>query len=328
MLDPAFTFTRPHPDPQPATHPPDVLAPSLGAVSGTHPGGPTLQALFLPQVAETFAPPRALFWEGDAAGHVFLVLEGCLRLYRIVQDGRRAILGFSYAGELLGVSFSAIYPFTAEAVTPVRLRRLARHRFNELVDNSQDLRSQRLAAICSEMTAAHDQIMRLGRTAADERVATFLLDIARRTGADAVTPVEIDVPFGRLDIADYLGLTVETVSRELSKLKRDGLISMRGPHKIILRRLGRLRDVARMDVDEPRRSERNRGALAFSQCASGRFSGLFNVGPGWGRWRTPCANLRKPPHARRTEADPLMRLGDSACGSRSTRNNELHGGRP
>ena len=68
--------------------------------------------------------------------------------------------------------------------------------------------------------------MRLGRTAAAERVATFLLHIARRTGADAVTPVEIDVPFGRLDIADYLGLTVETVSRELSKLKRDGLISM------------------------------------------------------------------------------------------------------
>ena len=252
MLDPAFTFARPHPHPQPATHPPDCVTSPLSVVSGTHPGGRTLQALFLPQVAETFAPPRALFWEGDAAGHVFLVLEGCLRMYRIMQDGRRAILGFSYPGNLLGVSSSAMYTFTAEAVTPIRLRRLARHRFNELVDDSQDLRSQRLAAICSEMTAAHDQVMRLGRTAADQRVATFLLHTARRTGADAVTPVEIDVPFGRLDIADYLGLTVETVSRELSKLKRDGLISMRGPHKIILRRLGRLRDVARMDVDEPR----------------------------------------------------------------------------
>ena len=67
-----------------------------------------------------------------------LVLEGCLRLYRIMHDGRHAILGFSYAGELLGVSFRNIYPFTAEAVTPVRLRRLARHRFHELVDGSQD----------------------------------------------------------------------------------------------------------------------------------------------------------------------------------------------
>jgi CRP/FNR family transcriptional regulator, anaerobic regulatory protein len=251
MLNPAFTFTRPHPDPRPATRPPDVLASSLGAVSGTHPRERTLQALFLPQVAETFAPPRALFWEGDVAGHVFLVLEGCLRLYRIVQDGRRAILGFSYPGDLLGVSSCDLYTVTAEAVTPVRLRRLARHRFNKLVDNSQDLRSQRLAAICSEMTAAQDQIMRLGRTSADERVATFLVDIARRTGADAETPVEIDLPFGRLDIADYLGLTVETVSREISKLNRCGLISMRGPHKIILRRLGRIRDIARMDVDEP-----------------------------------------------------------------------------
>jgi CRP/FNR family transcriptional regulator len=222
-----------------------------------------LQSLFLPQVVENFAPPQALFWEGDAAGHVFLVLEGCLRLYRIVQDGRRAILGFSYPGNLLGVSSRDVYTFTAEAVTPIRLRRLARHRFNELVDNSKDLRSQRLAAICSEMTAAHDQVMRLGRTAAAERVATFLLDIARRTGADAVTPVEIDVPFGRLDIADYLGLTVETVSREISKLKRDGLISLRGPHKIILRRLGRLRDIARMDVDEPGEVRGTRAHLRF-----------------------------------------------------------------
>jgi CRP/FNR family transcriptional regulator len=233
-----------------------------------------LQALFLPQVTETFAPPRAIFWEGDKAAHVFHVLEGCLRLYRIMQDGRgdkaahvfhvlegclrlyrimqdgrRAILGFSYAGELLGVSFRNIYPFTAEAVTPVRLRRLARHRFHELVDGRQDLRSQLLTKISSEMTAAQDQIMRLGRTAADERVATFLLHIARRTGADALTPVEINVPFGRLDIADYLGLTVETVSRELSKLRRDGLISMMGPHNIILRRLRSLRAIARMDGD-------------------------------------------------------------------------------
>ena len=141
------------------------------------------------------------------------------------------------------------YPFTAEAVTPVRLRRLPRRRFDELVDGSRDLRSLLLTEISSEMAAAQDQIIRLGRTAADERVATFLLDIARRTGADVVTPVEIDVPFGRLDIADYLGLTVETISREISKLKRDGLISTMGPHKIILRRLRGLRAIARMDGD-------------------------------------------------------------------------------
>jgi CRP-like cAMP-binding protein len=68
------------------------------------------------------------------------------------------------------------------------------------------------------MAAAQDQISYLGRTTAQERVATFLLNIARRSGAEMVAPVEIDVPFGRLDIADYLGLTVETVSREISNL--------------------------------------------------------------------------------------------------------------
>jgi Crp-like helix-turn-helix domain len=78
-----------------------------------------------------------------------------------------------------------------------------------------------------------------------------LLNIARRTGAEMVASVEIDVPFGRLDIADYLGLTVETVSREISKLKRDGLISTTGPHKIILRHLSGLRDIAGIDLDEP-----------------------------------------------------------------------------
>ena len=89
----------------------------LGAVSGPHPGGPTLQALFRPPVAETVAPARALFWEGEAAGYVFLVLKGCLRLYRIVQDGRRAIFGFSYPGDLLGVTSCEIHTFTAEPVT-------------------------------------------------------------------------------------------------------------------------------------------------------------------------------------------------------------------
>jgi CRP/FNR family transcriptional regulator, anaerobic regulatory protein len=254
MLDPAFTFPRSdrsheveptHPD-LPRS-PPVQPCPRPGAVAPE----PTLRAMFLAQVAETFTPPRAIFWEGDAAGHVFHVLEGCLRVYRILQDGRRAILGFSYAGDLLGVSFRATYPFTADAVTPVRVKRLARHRFHELVDASRDLRTQLLTEVSTEMTVAQEHIMHLGRTAADERVAAFLLHIARRTGADTATPVEIDIPFGRLDIADYLGLTVETVSREISKLKRAGLISTMGPHKIIVRRLRSLRDIARMDVDEP-----------------------------------------------------------------------------
>ena len=208
-----------------------------------------IDALFQSQVAERFAPQRAIFWEGDTASHLFQVLEGCLRLYRTTHDGRRAILGFVFPGDLLGLSHRERYSFTAEAVTPVRLRRLNHRRFQELMDEKPNLRPYLLAQICDELLSAQDHITCLGSTSAAERVATFLLDIAARNGSDAVTPFAIELPFRRLDIADYLGLTVETVSREISKLKRAGLISTTGPHNIVLRRLDSLREIARLYDD-------------------------------------------------------------------------------
>jgi CRP/FNR family transcriptional regulator len=250
VLDPTPAFA--HCDNRPPSSISDFAVSSSKRTS-TAPGGlaadPALKPLFLWGVAERFKPPRALFWEGDSATHVFHLLEGCLRVSRMMHDGRRAILGFRYAGDLLGLSFGETYLFTAEAVTAVRFKRTPRRRFHELIDNRPDLRLQLLAEIRSELMAAQDHIIRLGHTSAEERVASFLLNIARQAGSDAVTPVEIEVPCG-LDIADHLGLTVETVSREISKLKRNGLISKRA-HKIVLHRLDGLREVARMDVNEP-----------------------------------------------------------------------------
>jgi CRP/FNR family transcriptional regulator, anaerobic regulatory protein len=210
---------------------------------------PSLKELFADQVAERYTPPRAICWEGDPATHVFHLLEGCLRVCRTMEDGRRAILCFGYSGDLLCLSAIDTYLFTAEAVTPVRFRRLTRHRFADLVEADADLRAQLHAEVCGEMRTAQDQITRLGRTGADERVAAFLLNVAQRAGT-CTRPVEIEVPFGRLDIADYLGLTVETICREISKLKHDGMISMNGPHRIVLRRMRRLREIARMDAPE------------------------------------------------------------------------------
>ena len=211
----------------------------------------SLESLFGSQAGESFDPGQAVFWEGDAAGHVFHIVEGCLRVYRTLPDGRRAIVGFFYPGDLLGVSFRERYLFTAEAVSPVKLRRFPRRRFHQIVDETPHLRPQLLAKICDEMTAAQDQMILLGRKSAEERVVTFLLTIAHRSGADTRTPVEVELPVGRLDMADYLGLTIETVSREISKLKRDGLISLNGPHKVVLRRMRSLQDIAGLDEDDP-----------------------------------------------------------------------------
>src|SRR4051812_42407465 len=193
MSDPALNFAR-HGSHE---HPPSVVLPFPGgdlsydcAAAVPPPSELSIRGLFATQAAEKFTPPRAIFWEGDAAVDVFYLLEGCVRVHRTLEDGRRAILGFIRAGALLGVSFQKTYLFTAEAITPARLRRLPRRRFLSLVDESSNLRPKLHAEICSETTAAQDQIICLGRTGADERVATFLLKLPRRPCSDPRSPEE------------------------------------------------------------------------------------------------------------------------------------------
>lgn len=224
------------------------IAPSARSATlpsfGLAPATVNLESVFTSQPLETFEAGEALFWEGDAASHVFQIVEGCLRLCRILPDGRRAVTGFAFGGEMLGVSFLGSYLYTAEVVTKVRLRRLARGRFYAAVDGAADLRPQLLARICEEMGAAHKHMIVLGQLSAEERVVSFLLSAARRTGADIKKPVSIELPMSRLDIADYLGLTIETVSRVFSKLKRNGLVGLEGRHTVILRRMRQLQDLA------------------------------------------------------------------------------------
>ena len=204
----------------------------------------TLESLFGAQPMDKLAAGAAAFWEGDAASSVFQIAEGCLRLYRILPDGRRAIMGFVFAGETLGLSCQGSHRYTAEAVTPVRLRRISRARLRAMGEGAEQLQSLLLAKIFEEMSAAQQHIIVLGHLGAEERVAHFLVSAACRTGADQKRPVTIDLPMTRQDIADYLGLTIETVCRALSKLKREGLIAVEERHKVILLRMGRLQELA------------------------------------------------------------------------------------
>ncbi len=208
--------------------------------------GPTLKDLFGRQAVESFSAGEALFWEGDQAGQIFYVLEGMLRVYKILPDGRRAIMGFVYPGDVLGVSFQDLYLFSAEAVTAVKVRRFSRVRFFSLVNDSPDLRPQLFALLCDEMSAAQDQMLLLGRKSAEERVVSLLLAVHRH----CATGDEIELPMTRLDMADYLGLTIETVSRMMTSLARRGFIHATGRHKIALSKLSALRDIAGRDEHE------------------------------------------------------------------------------
>jgi CRP/FNR family transcriptional regulator len=207
---------------------------------------PTLKDLFKGQPTETFAAGEALFWEGDEAGQIFDVLEGVVRVYRIMSDGRRAIMGFIHPGDVLGVSFQNHYLFTAEAVTEVKVRRFARGRFFALINESPALRPQLFAILCDEMSSAQDQMLLLGRKTAEERVVSFLLAIHRKSASGA----EIELPMSRQDMADYLGLTMETVSRMMTSLTRRGLIGAGARHTVTVRKLSVLREIAGQEEDE------------------------------------------------------------------------------
>jgi CRP/FNR family transcriptional regulator len=156
------------------------------------------------------------------------------------------IIGFIHPGDVLGVSFQNRYLITAEAVTEVKVRRFARSRFFAMINESEALRPQLFAILCDEMSAAHDQMVLLGHKTAEERVVSFLLAIHRKRARGA----EIELPMSRQDIADYIGLTIETVSRMITSLTRRGLIYPGTRHTVTLRKLTTLREIAGRDEDE------------------------------------------------------------------------------
>lgn len=207
-------------------------------------------SVFSQQPTEAFAADQAIFWEGDEAKHVFLVAGGMVRALRLLADGRRVIVGFLRAGDLLGVSLKERYIYTVEALTTVTVRRVPRCRFDDELARQPRLREQLFSRLCDEMSAAQDQTVLVSRRSADERIAAFLQLMA---GSGAV-PRVVDLPMSRLDIADYLGMTIETVSRTITRLASAGIISPPGRRSIEVLRPEALRALARGEGFVRRRS--------------------------------------------------------------------------
>ena len=140
-----------------------------------HAAPSTFRNLFVTRPTESIAANEVLFWEGDPAEHLFEIVSGCLRLYRLMPDGRRAITGFMFPGEILGVSFRDRYLFSAEAVTHVKLRRYSRAQMENNLSRMPGLSRELLAMACDELSAAQDQMLLLGRKTAKERMKLFRL---------------------------------------------------------------------------------------------------------------------------------------------------------
>jgi CRP/FNR family transcriptional regulator len=165
---------------------------------------------------------ETLFEEGGRASHVFTLVQGTAKLTRLMPDGRQQVLGFRFAGDVLGYAGGTHNPFGAELLTPARLCRLERGRLDGLLRRYPALERRFLDLCVQELAQTQEQLVTVGRRTAEGRVAAFLLSLAeagrRRQQADPV----LDMPMTRADIADFLGLTLETVSRTLTAFRRRG----------------------------------------------------------------------------------------------------------
>jgi CRP/FNR family nitrogen fixation transcriptional regulator len=169
-----------------------------------------------------FVRGEEVFAEGDAGTFFYKVVSGTVRTGKLLVDGRRQIDAFHLAGDVFGLESGDRHRFTAEAVDDVVVIAYRRGRFASLVHDDPAFGELLMASMLTSLDRAHDHMVLLGRKSALEKMASFLLDMARRRpGADKVV-----LPMQRTDIADHLGLTIETVSRILTQMARDGLIRL------------------------------------------------------------------------------------------------------
>jgi CRP/FNR family transcriptional regulator, nitrogen fixation regulation protein len=187
----------------------------------------------------SFFRNQEIFAEGDSADCWFKVISGAVRICKWMADGRRHILDFCFVGDCFGLSDARIRAATAEAVEDLIVMCYPQRAADRLLDETPRLAREMYDRTLRELAQAQTRMLLLGRMTASERVASFLLEIADRCD----TPLSLDVPMLRSDVADYLGLTIETVCRTLSAFKHDGIIAVPTPQRIELRNRDALRDL-------------------------------------------------------------------------------------
>jgi CRP/FNR family transcriptional regulator, nitrogen fixation regulation protein len=188
----------------------------------------------------SFARNREIFAQDEPASTLHKVISGAVRTCRHFSDGRRQVGAFYLPGQMFGLELGSKRTFSAEAISCSKILVLKRSTLLALADQQDDLAFRLWDVTAQELRAAQDHVLLLMKTA-PERVATFLLGLADRTGKGG----SIDLAMSRRDIADYLGLTVETVSRAFSDFQSGGAIELPTSHRVVFQdrtALEKLRD--------------------------------------------------------------------------------------
>lgn len=187
-----------------------------------------------------FKRNAAIFNEGDPAHHVYKVISGAIRTCRVLMDGRRQIADFTLPGDFFGLDWQGEHGFTAEAIADAVVVSYPRSRLELIAETQVAVQKLLMSLLCKGLSATQNHVVMLGRQTAQERLAWFLLSILGRSDDDT----NLELPMSRLDIADYLGLTIETVSRGISQFKRQRLITVSGSHKVTLDNVAALEAIA------------------------------------------------------------------------------------
>jgi CRP/FNR family transcriptional regulator len=193
-----------------------------------------------------------IFRDGDEVLHFASILSGVVKLIKTTADGEQHIIGLMYAQDFLGHTFGKNHRFSAAAATEVELCTFPRRPFGRLLDDYPSMERWLFEFTVRELDHCRDWTLTLGRKSSYERVASLLLIIARRARYTGNGPLprnyaQFELPLMRSELADYLGLTLETVSRMISKLKRKGLIELRSTREVIVPDIGLLAAIANMD---------------------------------------------------------------------------------
>ena len=187
-----------------------------------------------------YAADEEIYAQDEDSDFVYRVVRGAVRTSRLLRDGRRQIGDFYYAGDVFGLEPGEQHRFTAEALIDSEILMIRRSASNAFSADSPDLERMLWTATAQELARTQEHLMLLARKTAREKVASFMLDLAQRNAAEVTV-----LPMGRQDMADYLGLTIETVSRTLTCLQAEGLIEFFGSRRFCVRGASRL---ARMVV--------------------------------------------------------------------------------
>ncbi len=175
----------------------------------------------------TISAGQTLMWEGDDATIVANVIQGTLKLSASTGDGREQIVGVVYPSDFIGRPFGRSTPHSVTALTDARLCLFTRGAFDGFALAHPDLGHRLLQRTLDDLDRARTWMLLLGRKNAREKIATFLLDMSRRLAGEGVAPLDnFELPLSRQQVADVLGLTIETVSRQLTDMKRAGIIAL------------------------------------------------------------------------------------------------------